>query len=98
MVLTCPTQASKSVNDIFELIKNSIAYDPNYSYGNDDEDVEMQDADQNDGDDGEGWSQDDDMDDDQDFDDDTAWKVRKSTVRIIEAIFSSCPESVRNQW
>lgn len=38
------------------------------------------------------------MDDDQDFDDDTAWKVRKSTVRIIEAVFASCPESVRNQW
>lgn len=57
----------------------------------------MEDAEQED-DDGEGWSQDDDMDDDQDFDDDTAWKVRKSTVRIIEAVFASCPESVRTQW
>ena len=45
--------------------------------------------------DGEGWSDGDDLDDDQDFDDDTAWKVRKSTVRIIEAIFVSSPESVR---
>jgi hypothetical protein len=44
-----------------------------------------------------GWS-DDDLDDAQDFDDDTAWKVRKSTVKVIEAIFSSCPESLRDSW
>jgi len=41
-----------------------------------------------------GWS-DEDLDDAQDFDDDTAWKVRKSTVKLIEAVFGSCPESVR---
>ena len=43
MVLLCPTQASRCVNDIFALVQNSIAYDPNYDYDND-EDADMQDA------------------------------------------------------
>jgi len=46
---------------------------------------------------GEGWGDDDD-DDAQDLDVDTAWKVRKNTVRIIEAVFAACPETVRDQW
>lgn len=54
MVLMCPTQASKSVNDIYTLVKSSITYDPNYCYDNDDDD-EMEDAEQDD-DDAEGWS------------------------------------------
>lgn len=96
MVLLCPSKASNSVQEIFKLVSKAIEYDPNYDYDND-EDEEMQDADGDD-DGGEGWSQDEDLDDDQDFDDDTAWKVRKSTVRIIEAVFISSPASVRNQW
>ena len=38
------------------------------------------------------------FDDDADFDDDTAWKVRKTTVKVIEALFASCPAIVRPSW
>ena len=46
---------------------------------------------------GEEWGDDND-DNDQDYDDDTAWKVRKSTIKIIEALVKSCPEKIRAQW
>ena len=46
---------------------------------------------------GDEWG-DDNCDNDQDYDDDTAWKVRKSTIKIIEAVVKSCPEKIRDQW
>ena len=39
---------------------------------------------------GEGWGSEF-YDDEQDDDDDTAWKVRKSAIKIIDAIIISCP-------
>lgn len=48
------------------------------------------------GDYGEEWG-DDGGDQDQE-DDDTAWKVRKSSIKIIEALVKSCPEKIRDQW
>jgi len=88
----CPNEAQNVVKEVLELVSASIIYDPNYVYSA--EDAVMEDTEQ-DGD--YGWD-DDDLDDAQDFDDDTAWKVRKSTVKVIEATFAACPESVREQW
>ena len=73
------------------MVSTTITYDPNYQYT---EDAAMEDTEQ---DADYGWD-DDDLEDAQDFDDDTAWKVRKSTVKVIEATFAACPESVREQW
>ena len=38
------------------------------------------------------------MEDGQDDDDDTAWKVRKGATKVIDALVSSCPESLREYW
>ena len=93
MITMCPNEAQNVVVPVFQLVCSSITYDPNYVY-NDAEDADMQDAEEvNDY----GWD-DDDLDGEQEYDDDTAWKVRKSTVKVIEAIFAACPESVRDQW
>ena len=83
MVAMCPNEAQNVVNPVLELVGSSITYDPNYQY-NEGDDEEMEDTEQQDND--YGWD-DDDLDDAQDFDDDTAWKVRKSTVKVIEAVF-----------
>ena len=51
------------------------------------------------GDDDDGWGSDY-IDDDQDDDDDTAWKVRKSSTKIIDAIISCCQSEIlaSNAW
>jgi hypothetical protein len=62
-------------------------YDPNYQYN--DAEEEQMDSLMEDGE-GEGWGSEF-YDDEQDDDDDTAWKVRKSAIKIIDAIIISCP-------
>ena len=37
-------------------------------------------------------------DDEQDDDDDTAWKVRKSAIKVIDAIIVSCPVQLKEYW
>ena len=37
-------------------------------------------------------------DDEQDDDDDTAWKVRKSAIKILDAIIVSCPVQMKEYW
>ncbi len=37
-------------------------------------------------------------DDDEQNDDDTAWKVRKSCVKIVDAITITCPTSLNQHW
>lgn len=67
-----------------------MVFDPNYTYEEDKggEDYEM-------GDDG-GWGSD--FEDEQlanEDDDDTSWKVRRSAIKLIEALVSSKPEKLR---
>ena len=45
----------------------------------------------------EGWGDYDDEGDQVDADD-TAWKVRKSTVKIIDAVTVSCPGFLKEYW
>ena len=70
-------------------------YDPNYQYNEDDDDGQMDSA-MDDGD-AEGWGSEF-YDDEQDDDDDTAWKVRKSAIKIIDAIIISCPVQLKQVW
>jgi cullin-associated NEDD8-dissociated protein 1 len=69
-----------------------MLYDPNFHYNSDaEQDADMQDEEE------EGWGSDF-YDDEQDDDDDTAWKVRKSTIKIIDAIIVSCPSQLSEFW
>ena len=45
----------------------------------------------------EGWDSDF-IEDEQVDDDDTAWKVRKSAIKIIDAIIVSCPVQLKDYW
>jgi len=48
--------------------------------------------------DDEGWGDDYDGEDEQIDADDTAWKVRKSAVKVIDAVIISCPAYLRDFW
>lgn len=85
LVRRCPLQAKDSVPQMFKLTKECIRYDPNYAGDDDDADEDMADA-EDDGWDDDGYGVEDAQDDD-----DTAWKVRKSSVKIIDALVQSCP-------
>jgi hypothetical protein len=81
-VRKCPVEAKSQIQKIYDLVKVCICYDPNF---NDTGDEDMQ----NNDDQEEGWGSDyynEDIDDD----DDTAWKVRKSSVKVLEAAIISC--------
>lgn len=91
LVRKCSSEARTSLGDIYKLTSEKMTYDPNYQYNEEDDDQEMQE------DDDEGWGSDY-IDDDQDDDDDTAWKVRKSNVKIIDAIITVCQGDLNEFW
>lgn len=91
LVRKCSGEARLVVEQIYKVTSERLTYDPNYQYNEDEEDDEMQE------DEDEGWGSDY-IDDDQDDDDDTAWKVRKSSVKIIDAIISCCQGELSNYW
>ena len=93
MIRKCPDQAVPTLKSIFKLTSEAITYDPNYNY-QDDEDMGGGDQDM---DDDEGWG-DYDGEDEQVDADDTAWKVRKSAVKVIDAVIMSCPAYLREFW
>ena len=79
LIKRCPKEIGKHTKEILEISMNLIAYDPNYTYDDDDgmgaEEEEM------------GWDDDEMyMDQEPDDDDDTSWKVRRAAVRNIEAL------------
>jgi len=92
LIRKCSNEAKQSIKTIFNLSKHCLVYDPNYHYNSDEEeqDENMEDAE-------EGWGSDF-YDDEQDDDDDTAWKVRKSAIKIIDAIIVSCPIQLKEYW
>lgn len=89
----CPREIGPFVERILELSQSLIAYDPNYTY-EDNEDAQMDD---NQDDDGEGGWGSDFVDEEggNDDDDDTSWKVRRSAIKVIEAIIVSRPEMLK---
>lgn len=73
--------------------KKFISYDPNFAGdANEDDDLE---ADEDDG-----WGDDEDFGGDNDAGDidDSAWKVRKAAVKIIDALALSCGSQLKKTW
>lgn len=92
LVRRCPLQAKDSVTQLFKLTKECIKYDPNYAGDDDDDDDDMNDE-EDDGWDDDGYGVEDAQDDD-----DTAWKVRKSSVKIVDALVQACPSFLKQYW
>jgi cullin-associated NEDD8-dissociated protein 1 len=84
-LLKCPREVEKHIPEILQKAIQFLQYDPNYSYGDDDDDEDM-DGDDDDDDEYSG--------DDGDYsdDDDTSWKVRRSSIRVVSALIISQPK------
>nr|XP_055072782.1 cullin-associated NEDD8-dissociated protein 2 [Misgurnus anguillicaudatus] len=81
-VSRCPKEMSSHIQTIIKLCLKYITYDPNYNYdADDDQDDSMDVEDRED--------EDQDSDDEYSDDDDMSWKVRRSSVKCLEAIVSS---------
>lgn len=80
------------MNQILDLAEKLMLFDPNYTY-DETGDTVMED------DEGEGWGSDfeDDNVGNQD-DDDTTWKVRRASVKLLESITSSRPDLLRSVY
>ena len=86
-VLRCPAEVAEHLPAITAAALAFAAYDPNYSYNDDDgEDAMECDA-----------AAEEQYDDEEDAgsdDDDTSWKVRKAAVKVLAAIVTSRPDMV----
>ncbi|CAI5451606.1 unnamed protein product [Caenorhabditis angaria] len=74
----CPTEVAAFQTDVQQVLSTNLSYDPNYEYGDEDDDDEMDCED-----DDEEYSDDEDM----------TWKVRRATAKAIEAMIISKRES-----
>jgi cullin-associated NEDD8-dissociated protein 1 len=86
----CPKEMTEFVSDLLNLSSELLCYDPNYSY--DDADLEeMQDPD------GE-WDSDDWGNSQHELSDDSSWKVRRASIRVIDAIAKCRPEMLSHLY
>ncbi|XP_056615048.1 cullin-associated NEDD8-dissociated protein 2 [Triplophysa dalaica] len=81
-VSRCPKEMSSHIQTIIKLCLKYITYDPNYNYDAYDDQDDGMDVEDRDGEDQE-------SDDEYSDDDDMSWKVRRSSVKCLEAIISS---------
>jgi hypothetical protein len=96
-VLRCPNEITPHIPLILQLSLHYMKYDPNYCYDDDGEDNENDD---NEGGDGDGDDEEDEYDEDEyggSDDDDSSWKIRKSTIKVIQAIAISRVEIVQDK-
>jgi cullin-associated NEDD8-dissociated protein 1 len=98
-VLKCPTQVEPHLQKIIQAALAYMSYDPNYSYGLDEDDDNMDNNEDEDND------YDDDMDDefddedeDEDDDDDESWKVRRSAIRALKAVVEAKQHDPSALW
>ena len=89
LVLRCPKEIQSHVEAILKTAQSFISFDPNYNYDAADEAME----------DGEDWGDEEDEWDepgmDMNFDDDSSWKVRRSSIKVILAVIRSWPDYLR---
>uniref|UniRef100_A0A8C8EIV0 TATA-binding protein interacting (TIP20) domain-containing protein n=1 Tax=Oncorhynchus tshawytscha TaxID=74940 RepID=A0A8C8EIV0_ONCTS len=82
----CPKEMSPHISTVIKLCLRYITYDPNYNYdvdegGDEDGDESMDTED--------GEDEDQESDDEYSDDDDMSWKVRRSSVKCLEAVIST---------
>lgn len=103
LVLRCPAEVQAHMDDVEDLARGFLAFDPNYNYGDDeDEDAEPGDGDEDGGDDDYGDEYGDDYGDeyggDEDADDESSWKVRRAAARLLTAAVATRPERLRSYY
>ena len=84
----CPHQIADHMENMLGTVIGFMAYDPNYTYDDMDDDEEMGGSDEEE-------SEEDDYDDyDEDYgdEDDNTWKVRRASIKVIQAFIHSRPE------
>uniref|UniRef100_A0AAY4B1Y3 TOG domain-containing protein n=1 Tax=Denticeps clupeoides TaxID=299321 RepID=A0AAY4B1Y3_9TELE len=75
----CPKEMSPHIDTVIKICLTYITYDPNYNYDADDSAMETEDGD----------DEEQESDDEYSDDDDMSWKVRRSSVKCLEAVVSS---------
>lgn len=93
IVRKCPLEVNDNLENLLENAFNLCSYDPNYVYNDDDDEDEKMDDDDEDGGWGDDYSDDGGMAED---DDDTSWKVRRSSVAIIDTVLKTRPDKVKH--
>ncbi|XP_039627059.1 cullin-associated NEDD8-dissociated protein 2 [Polypterus senegalus] len=81
-VRRCPKEMSPHISTVIKLCLKYITYDPNYNYETDDDEEEAMDID-------DGGEEDQETDDEYSDEDDMSWKVRRSSVKCLEAVVST---------
>ncbi|XP_076864497.1 cullin-associated NEDD8-dissociated protein 2 [Brachyhypopomus gauderio] len=81
-VRRCPKEMSPHIAVVIKLCLKYITYDPNYNYEADDSQEESMDT-------GSAEEEDQESDDEYSDDDDMSWKVRRSSVKCLEAVIIS---------
>ena len=83
----CPKEISSYLKEVLATATDLMAYDPNYTY-----DVEGMKVEEEEEGWGSDWEEDMNL---QEDDDDTSWKVRRASVRVIDSIIKTRPEMLR---
>lgn len=98
-VLRCPSEVEPHLDKIIQAALAYMSYDPNYSYGTDEDD---QDGGQDDDDEFEVDDEEDEFDEeeeeDEDDDDDESWKVRRSAIRALKAVVEAKKHDPSTLW
>ena len=95
-ILRCPTEVEPHLNNIIQAALAYMSYDPNYSYGDDEEEADGEDDEDAFSDDEEDEFEDDD--EDEDDDDDESWKVRRSAIRALFAVVETKKHDPSTLW
>lgn len=98
-VLRCPTEVEPHLDNIIQAALAYMSYDPNYSYGDDEEEDNGEDDDEDFEDAEEDEDEfEDDEDEEDDDDDDESWKVRRSAIRALKAVVEAKKHDPSTLW
>ena len=102
-ILRCPRQIQSHLHSIIHSALSYMRFDPNYSYGDEQEDedgnVLKENVSEEEHDDDEEFDDTDDYEDDVSDDDDGGeWKVRRSAIRVISSVVESFKHDLFKLW